>query len=171
MANKTSLADKYLNRAYARIDMTAVDTVTFQQIRFSTGLFEGIALVLNRIKYYPLVTTLRAVAADTDYWIMALTTRDDLTSLDPNSLSVLDTVSSIGVGAGVEPVQRPIISDFTNAPGGGLLIPANPLYLAMDTAGFGAVVGGATVVLEYQFIKLSDKESLELLQTIIPGTT
>jgi hypothetical protein len=152
------------------MNMSVINTITFEQIRFAAGLFEGVAIKLNRVRYVPDATLIREIVANTDSLAFALTTRNDLTSLSPTNLSVIDTVSIIGNGAGVEPTILPITSDFTSLPEGGLLLPANPLYLSMVSAGFAAAVGPLYAVLEYQWIRLSDREAIELLQTLIPGT-
>lgn len=161
--------DLYSNRTLATIVQSALNTITFEQIRFAAGLFEGLALVLNRIHLYPTAASLRQIVAATDHLTMALVTRDDLTSLDPTNLSVLASKMITGIAAGVERYVTPLTIPFSDLPGKGLLIPANPLYMGVDSGGFTAV---ATVrfILEYQWKKLTPQENLELLQTLLPGT-
>lgn len=165
----SSSVDKFINRTQAQIIMSAANTLTFQQIRFASGIFEGVALILNRILWNPTSTSLREIVAATDTLIMALTTRNDLTTLVPSNLSVLAQKEVVGLGAAVESKEIPFITDYSTLPGGGLLIPANPLYIGADSGGF---VNPATIniTLEYQWKKLSKDESIELLQTLLPGT-
>jgi len=169
MATKKAAADIYSNRTTVRCSMTAVNTLVFQQLRFAAGLFEGVALILNRILWFPFSGTLRELVGAADHLQMALVTRNDLASIDPTNLAVIDEKELVSVGAAVERYETPLVSDWRNSPGGGLIIPANPLYLAMNTAGY-AAVAEMNVVIEYQWKKLSKDESIELLQTLIPGT-
>lgn len=169
MPTKSRSADLYINRTNATVVMSALNTLTFQQIRFAAGLFEGIALLLTRVLWYPTNTSLRELVASTDSLHMALTTRSDLTAIDPVNLSVLVSKNIVGLATNTEPIITPLINDFSNMPGGGMLIPANPLYLGAFTAG-AAAASSVRVVLEYRWKKLSPQESIELLQTLLPGT-
>lgn len=170
MAKKnTSLTDIYTNRTMARITMSVADTLTFQQVRFAVGLTQNFALLLNRIKYFPEAAFLQALQAATDTLNVALVTREDINDLNPTNLSVIDVHALFGCGANVTPMHNPIESDFNNLPGGGLIIPPNPLFIAIASTGLG-VTGVMDVVLEYQYVELTDNQAREVLQTLIPGT-
>lgn len=166
MAKK--IVDLYVNRAYIEVTMSAANTITFSQIRWAVGTFEGIAIKVIRILYYPSLASRREIVAATDSLNMGITGRNDLASLDPTNQGIYDTRNIVGVGANVEHMDNPIESKFDSLPGGGLLLPANPMYLAADSAGFVAAAVVRAIVY-YVFVRLSDKESLEVLQTIIPG--
>lgn len=164
--------DQYANRAFISITMSAANTLTFEQIRFGVGLFQGIALVLHRIEWHPGVASLQEVVAAADIMKLAVTNRDDLTSIAAQSQNVLvrKVLSIRLVGAIVSMLsdEIPYVSDFSDLPGGGLIIPPNPLFLAMDTAGF-AAAGTLEVVMYYTFKALSDADYLELIQSLIPA--
>jgi len=161
--------DQFSNRSFVDLTQSAANVLTFQQIRFAVGVFQGIGLLLHRIEWFPIGTSIQEIAATSDNFQLALTLRDDLANLDPSNQSILATVVLQPIGAlPLGPVITPIISDFSSLPGGGLLIPANPLFLAMDSAGF-AAVGRVRIAVYYTFMQLSDREAMELLQTIIPG--
>ena len=167
---KTGQTDRYVNRTLAQVSMSAANVLTFQQVRFAAGLFEGLALKLVRVEWNISAALLRELGAATDSINFGITTRDDLVSIDPTNLSVLASYNVVGMGAGAEPMIMPIIMDFSNLPEGGLLIPANPMYLGINSAGVAAALGPIYVTMFYNWIRLTDKESLELLQTLIPGT-
>ncbi len=166
-ARKTAV-DVFVNRAMATITMSAADTLTFEQLRFAVGTFQGVALVIHRIEWTMLVATCRSLVAATDNLDMALVTNDNLTAIDPTDQDVLATMSVVPVATTVAPHYRPLVSEFSDLPGGGLIVPANPIFLAMDTGGF-AAAGAARVVIYYTFKQLADKDYIELVQMMIPG--
>lgn len=161
--------DAYANSAYGYVLQTAINTLTFAQIMMGTGLFEGRALCLHRIKYFPLESGLRELVAATDALTLAITTTNRLTALsnisDP---SIIDRVSRTCIAANIEPMDTPIISDFTMLPMGGRLIPANPLYLAINCGGFAAVCS-CRAELEFTFVDMTSSDYLELLQSMYPA--
>lgn len=166
-----ALKDLYVNRAYADVTMSAANTVTFEQLNFAVGVFQGVALKLIQVRYYPLKAAVQEIVAAADILHFGLTLRDDLANLDPTSLSVIDVQNLMLTEARTAEsnlVNEPLISDFSNLPGGGLLLPANPIYAAAHSAGF-AAAAQVRFLLYYVFVQLTDRESIELLQTIIPG--
>ena len=164
--------DVYGNRAFSSVVMSAANTLTFEQIQFGVGLFQGVALILNRVEWFPDKAFLRELEAGTDDIQMALTNRDDLGSLAPTNQSVLVLKEIIPemVGAVVSLWNyiNPFISDFSGIPGGGLILPANPLYIAADSLG-AAAAGTVRAVLYFTFKQLADSEYVELIQTIMPA--
>ena len=166
------LIDQFPNRALVGITMSAANTISFEQIRFGIGLFQGVALILHRVEYYPDLTSIRECVAVADEMQVALTARDDLTSLYPTIQNVISCIQIVPlmVGAVVSLTLEglPIVHDFTGMPGGGMIIPANPLFLAMDSTGF-AGAGISRVILYFTFKSLADKDYLELLQTMVPA--
>lgn len=173
MAKTTSrVADVYGNRAFKQVTMSAANTLTFEQIQFGVGLFQGVAMVLNRIEWSFGTATWRELVANTDSLAVALTNRDDLSSLDPTNQSVLvyKSIVPLIVGAVVslEENEQPVISDFSTLPGMGLIIPANPIYIGMITEGF-AAAGIVRAVMYFTFKQLTDAEYIELMQTIMPA--
>ncbi len=168
----TKVQDLYGNRAFVDITMTAANTLTFQQIQFGVGLFQGVALVLNRIEWYPDRSVMDSLVANSDELKMALTNRDDLSAIDASNQSILamKQVDPLMVGAvvGIEIVDLPWVSDFSGIPGAGLIIPANPLYVGVYTVGF-AAAARIRCILYFTFKTLTDAEYIELIQTIMPA--
>jgi len=162
------ISDAYVNRAYVEVVMSAANTLTFSQIRWAVGLFQGIAIKINRIEWFPNGATLREVVTAADILIMAITSRNDLANLDVTNQSIYCGLSVVGVGVNVEPRILPFQTDFSTLSEGGLLVPANPMYIAANSVGF-AVPGEIRALIYYQFVELSDQEALEVLQTVIPG--
>jgi hypothetical protein len=148
--------------------MSAANTLTFAQLQFAVGVFQGVALILHRVEWFPTLASLRELVAATDSISMAIVTNDNLASLDPTDQDIIVRSDIIGLAANVETVPLPIINDYTNLPGGGLIVPANPLYLALDTGG-AAAASVCRAIIYYTFKSLSDKDYIELMQMMIPG--
>lgn len=162
--------DTFSNIMLPMVTMSAANTLTFQQIQVSVGMFQGVALLLHRIQWYPTATTIREIVASTDSLYMALTTSNKLTALvDTTDPSIVVVSSVIGIAANVESVRLPIVADLTGLPGGGKLIPANPLFLGAVTGGF-AAAAVVRAVIDFSFVSLSDSDYLELLQSLYPIT-
>lgn len=166
---KSKLTDRYSNRAYGTVTMSAANTLTFTAITFGVGLFQGMAILLHRIKWSPTMASLREIVAATDSLTFALTTSNRITALtDSNDPGVVDWVRMVGIAANIEQVKEPIISDYTMLPSGGKLIPANPLYLAAYTLG-AAAASEVRAELEFTFVELEAADYLELIQSNYPA--
>jgi len=172
MPAKSSVKDVFANRAFKTLTMSAIDTLTFDQIQFGVGIFQGIAMIVNRVEWFPTPGTIQQLVANTDALYMAITNRDDLSDLNPTNQSVLilKTLHPVIVGAVVSELikELPIVSDFSSLPGGGLIIPANPIHVGAMMSG-GTAAGVVRVIMYFEFKTLSDAEYIELLQTIMPA--
>jgi hypothetical protein len=160
--------DQFANKAIVHIIMDGANTVTFAPFTFGVGLFQGIGMIIHRIEYRPTPATCREIAAATDAFNLAVVNTNKLDSLTADDPSIMDVQTIIGMGAGVEQVHTPIISDFTSLPGGGLIVPANPMFVGMGSSGFVAA-GEADVRMWFTFRQLADKDYLELLQSTFPA--
>lgn len=164
-----TLADKYANKAFGVVTMSAANALTFAQIQFGVGLFEGRALIIHRIQWFPTSASVREIVAATDALHMALTTSNRLADIeDVTDPSIITKRSIIGKAASIADVDLPIVQDFSMLPGGGWLCPANPLFLGADTGGFAA----AAVVraqLDFSFVELSAQDYLEVIQALFPA--
>lgn len=172
MAKVGTVKDVYPNRAFERLTLSAANTLTFVQLQFGVGLFQGIAAIINRIEWFPPIATIQELLTGADTLEMALTNRDDLANLDPTNQSVLakKNIIPLQVGAvtSLTHERYPMISDYSTMPGGGLIVPANPLYVGMITTGF-AAAAVVDIVVYLLFKQLTDAEYIELVQTIMPA--
>ena len=162
--------DVYANRAFVEVTQAAANDISFQQLAFAVGVFQGIALKLLRIEYHPNMGTLKQVDHDSKYLAAGITLRDDLTNLNPTNQSIISRVQWATPSDVADPAikQFPVTVDFTTLPGEGLLIPANPIYACVQSGGIDSVAT-MRMILYFVFVQLSDREAIELLQTIIPG--
>lgn len=161
-------ADVFANSALATVTIAVADTLTFQQINMAVGLFQGVAMNLHKIEWWPSMAACRQIVAASDNLHMALTTTNRLTTIqDITDPAIVAMKAVVGIGVAVERYELPLIQSFEDLPSGGRLIPAQPLFLAADTSGFSA---GVTInaVLYFTFHTLADADYLELLQSIYP---
>lgn len=166
---KKAKKDSYANIGYGTVTMSAANTLTFSQIQFAVGLFQGIAILLHRVLWYPTNTSCREMVAATDDMQLAITTSNRLTAIaDVAEPAVVALKRIIGVGVAVEPWTLPLVTDYTMLPGGGKLIPANPIYLAMVTVG-AVAASAAKAHLEFTFVELQAADYLELIQAQYPA--
>lgn len=172
MAKARGVQDVYVNRAFETVIMSAANAITFSQVQFGVGLFQGVAAIIHRVEWYPSNATVRELVGVADFINMALTNRDDLSSLDPTNQSVLCHKAllpmMVGTVVGLEYIPVPLVSEYSGFPGGGMIVPANPLYLGMVTGGY-AAAGTLRAIVYITFKQLTDAEYVELIQTIMPA--
>ena len=163
-------ADVYPNRAFFSVLMSAANALTFTPIRFGTGIFQGTALIISRLDWY-VQGPLNEVADTSDEIAMALTNRDDLVALKSNNMNILAlnvlNVFASGTPASAQIFQNPMISDFSGLPGGGLIFPANPLFMALHSTGL-ASAAEVDCMMYYTTKTLADADYIELVQSLIP---
>jgi len=156
--------------AFGSVTLSAANTLTFDQVSFAVGLFQGVAMLMHRILWKPASAFLRELTANTDQCIFALTTTNRLTTLeDSTDPSVIAYYKIVGMGAGVEPIHLPLITDFSTLPGGGKLVAANPIFLAAVSSGYAAALGPVLAQIDFTFVNLSDAQYLEVLQAQFPA--
>lgn len=169
IAARKGKKDAYANKAYGTVTCSAPNTLTFSAIQLAVGLFQGIAMLLHRVQWMPDTTSIREMVAATDSLYLALTSSNRLTSITTVSEpAIIDQKRYVGIGAAVANVELPWVSDFTNLPGGGKLIAANPLYVGIFTGG-AVAASTASVILDFTFVELSDRDYLELIQQQFPA--
>lgn len=167
---KRGRKDAYSNIAFGSVTMSAANTQTFSQINVAVGMFQGVALLIHRVLWYPLTATIRELVAATDSLYMALTCTNRVTAInDATDPSIICMQWIVGVGANVANEKMPLISDFSSLPSGGKLVPANPLWIAAHSGGF-AAAGTVKAQLDFSFVQLTDADYLELLQSMYPIT-
>jgi hypothetical protein len=163
---KTGGADQFANLAVITVTETAANTLTFKKLETGISLFEKVAWIVHRIEYN--VQVLATVFDGTgDRLIIGLTATDQLTAISEANNAVLDYISiqrSDWGTAATSIIQfRPYLKDLSTLPGGGLIIPPNPVYLG--AVGTGLASATTTVArLFYTTKTLSPDEYWELVE-------
>lgn len=159
------MADAYVNTAFGQVVESAANTLTYSQIQTNISLFDKIAWKIERIEWY--WGSQHNLVTDADYLQAALTVSNKMTGLSLDDPAVIDLmewhVDERGTPANVWHYEIPEIRDFVSLSGGGLLMPANPVFLAVQ----GTDLTGAQTVsarIRYTMVELKDAEYIELVQ-------
>lgn len=165
MAAKTT-KDNRINLAAVTVTESAANTQTSKKFDFPFSIMDKMGLVINRIEYW---VGLSELNGSTDQVIVGLTTASALVAIanqaDP---ALVDSISVTRYDTGVAATghfwKNPIIKDFSDLPGGGLLVAPSPLYAMIQQAG-AAGAGSAWIKLFYTYIQLSTDEYWELVES------
>ncbi len=158
------MADRYANVAHIKVVESATGTLTYKKLETGISLFEKVAWVIARIEYYWLAA---GYAASGDGVKMGLTTSNNPPALTPDEVAIVDLTKTrrvdMGTAASAIVDVSPIIRDFSQLPGGGLIVPPNPIYLAVIGVNQAAVVTMECRIY-YTGVQLKGDEFWELVE-------
>ena len=161
--------DKFDQFMVFSITMSAANTLTFSTIALGMSLFQYAALVVSRIEYSVGRPTLIEMNDEVDFIELAITGSNTITSLPLSYPEVYDRISYNvthgGTPASQQIIEKPIVKDFTGMKGGGLLVPAQDIYVGMYTEGL-ASAGTAGVRLYYTIQEMQASDYIELVQRL-----
>jgi hypothetical protein len=165
MAGETG-ADKYSNLAVVSVVESAANTLTFKKLETGMSLLDKAAWVVNRLEYLispAYASNWSANGSRLDFGLalgngFAAPAFDEVAIVDYNS-RLLSWFTSVGFHLD----NFPILKDFSALPGGGLLLPPNPLYIFAKGLTLTAA-GTVTVRIWYQVVKLSASDYWELVE-------
>lgn len=160
--------DKYANVILQTCTMSAANTLTFSEVNIGLSTFDRIGMLVSRLEYMASSTTYQELTSGADIAQVGLVGSDQVTSIGSTTRGVYDktewTTIPHGTPASADILVFPVIKDLSGLPGGGLLIPPRPLYLAATTGGF-AAAGTFYLRLYFTTIQLKDSDYFELLET------
>jgi len=126
------MQDVFVNQAYGGCTELVAGTLAFSEIQTGISLFEKVAWVVHRIMWFE-EDLVRILDVD-DFLVSALVCSNRLNGLSLQDPAVIDIIQIgewiEGTPASGHLVEKPIVHDFTNLPGGGLIVPPKPLYIA-----------------------------------------
>jgi len=158
--------DQFANLAVITVVETAANTLTFKKLETGISLFEKVAWVISRVEY-DVAFGMPYFDAHGDQIEIALTATDQLTSLAYANNALIDklTITRIDTGTPATSIMgiRPWVKDFATLPGGGIIVPPNPLYLAAKGLSLTAAMT-AIVRLFYTNLQLSVDQYWELVE-------
>lgn len=164
MAQQTAARDQFANKFYGTVTESAANTLTFAEIQTNVSVFDKQAWILHRLEWYINPAMLQLSAAD-DRFTVALTNSNSITSLGLNDAAVIDEWElncHFATAVGLADIQQPIIRDFTQLPGGGIIIVPRPLFVACKGTSLGAA-GSAQVRGHFTVKELKADEYIELI--------
>lgn len=166
MAGKQT--DAYANIAYLEALESAANTLTWTRLQLASNLMsEKAALIIHRadIQLDPNGTALNGA---NDFTSMCIAVSDRITDIrdlsQPEILLGL-WLSRIEYGAAASGIltERPKVLDFTTLPGGGIIVPADNLYIGIESGGAAAALS-AKCRLYYTVKPLKTEEYWDLIE-------
>jgi len=140
MATKKGTSDSFSNIAAIQVDESAANTLTYKKLETGIAVFEKVAWLISRVEYS--INNLQATQlnASGDLVRLALTVSNMLSTL---ASGILLTASEVLHGITVQRLDygaaasgglnvQPYPFDFSNLPGGGILVPPTAIYLAVQ---------------------------------------
>jgi len=124
--------DKFANQAYLSVTETGANTLTFNQLLTGISIYEKVGWLINRLDY-TFSTLSGTYAADGDGITFGIGTSSGIATVGLEENSVIDYNqffrADLGAAASGFYLRKPFIKDFSSLPGGGILVPPNPLYI------------------------------------------
>jgi len=134
MATKKA-KDAFANIAFLSVSESAANTLTFAQLQLATTLMtEKMAMVIHRLDVFPDINSTDLSANNASIGV-ALTLTDRITAI--NDLSQPEVMffrqyKRVDITAASSWfISQPEIVDYSDLPGGGLLVPADRLYIGI----------------------------------------
>lgn len=125
-------ADRYTNQAYLSVAESAPNTLTFSKLETGISIYEKVGWLISRLDYdvYPNPANFGAVG---DTVAFGISVADTLATVSMGLSAIVDInhVTRVDIGTAATGLfwRRPFTKDFSSLPGGGLLIPPNPIYI------------------------------------------
>lgn len=160
-------ADKFANIANLIVTETAANTLTFEQLQTGAGVFEKVALLIHRIEYVLTTAVLNLLLANDDLLEVAWCTSNQITGLAKDKAEVIDQLVVDGILSGTSANRShyfmPVVHDFSNLPGGGIIYPAPNIYLAIEGTSL-ASAAFCRSCMYFSYVTLAGEDFWELVQ-------
>ncbi|MBA7585949.1 hypothetical protein ES708_27943 [subsurface metagenome] len=165
---KEQQIDKFSNTAFVGVQECSANTLTFAELNTGVGTHEKVAWVVSRIDWFPRGATLAGLVAPDDLFDVALCSSskiDDIANKNDPGVLVAKTfsISLHGTAASAQLIVTPMVDEFGNLPGGGIILTPKPLYLAAKGTSL-AVAGYCGCRIHYTQRVLKADEFWELVQ-------
>lgn len=163
----------YAQAAVFQLATGAIDSPLYRKLEVMAASLLGTSkygIIIKQLEYYFADVLVNSAVCDLT---IALALADLDEELSPALLSdgrLVDMCQLRATSYQGAPVNfmtvgiAPVVHSFVDLPGGGLLVPADYIYGAIDSTARGALVSGA-LRLWYEVIELSPTDYLDLLQS------
>lgn len=126
------IKDQFPNQAYLTVTESGANTLTFNQLLTGVSIYEKIGWIIHRMEYLVDLTA-AGFAAATDLVTFGLSVSDQISAVGLQYSACVDYQkierTDLGVAASGQFVQTPVVKDYSTLPGGGLMVPPNPIFL------------------------------------------
>lgn len=165
MAQKAS--DKFAQLAALQVIQDVANTDKFTNFSFPFSIMDKVGLLIHRVEYQ--VGSLQELVQANDTAevgiAVAKTLADPMDVTDPMLVDYHVVIIALnGVAASGAYRDAVFIKDFSNLPGGGILVPPNPLYAFIHTAGAGGVMNVRTRMY-FTYTQLADADYWQLVES------
>jgi hypothetical protein len=165
------VTDVFVNQAYLSLTESAANTLTFSKLETGISIHEKVGWLISRIDYSTGIDSSN-FGASGDSVAFGMSTSDAIAAATLAESAVIDYNSIVrldwGTAASGGTLRQPFQKDFSNLPGGGILVPPNPLYLwCKGTALTSAMVLVARMFYTVRQLKTEDFWELVELRRMI----
>lgn len=160
--------DAFANKLASSLNTAVADTPISLQILTGVPLYERMGVILHRVEYQPATASIALLVADGDYMIVELSLHEQPESgigspeiIDEARWQIKGTMANLQWN----PADTHVIHDFTALPGGGILLPAVPMYIRFLTSSLDAV---ATIDFRifFTYKELSPSDYFDLIEAV-----
>ena len=164
----TSKMDKFANKISVELDQSAANALAYAGLDMGVSIYDKLAILLHEVCWdvHALFSELN-LAADSAYGAITPVRPGDSEELMPAGNVSFGQFFLQGYTNGAAATGRMFDGlakvSYTDYPGGGLLLPARPLYAGFTTSGFGAA---KTIhcIINYTLFPMKDADYIELVQ-------
>jgi len=160
--------EKWSQIGYLTVTESAANTLTFAGLSVFSNVLGQKGMIIHRIQYVLDDSVVNAFSANADGFVFGLAGTDDNTSIylyDPEIYDYNNVITLQGTFVGFTLFRNPVEKSYEYLPGGGLLVPADRLYIFAKGTGFG-VAGKVSVRFYFTLVDLAAAEYLELAQSL-----
>lgn len=166
-----SIKDRFANRFAMTLTTPAGGALTITEIPTNVNVFSRTAFIIHKLEYIFNYASIDAIVAAADQICVGLVSSINVASIldniawvhDPSVIDVCEVAASLyGAAANMILREGPKIHDFSSMPGGGLLVSARPLYMAIQA---NSIAGAVQCFVRgwYTQIEMKDDEFIELV--------
>jgi len=162
--------DVYANRFNVHLSETIAGTARFVEVPTYANAFSKEAFVIHKLEYAFSQTDLDSLVANQDGLVACLSTANHMSSIaigaafpEPGIIDMVQIMANLRGAAATLFLRDAVVThDLSTLPGGGIIVPARPLFVGVQGIGLGAAV---TVDVRGWFTKvdLKDQEFIELV--------
>ena len=166
-----SIKDRFANRFAMTLTTPAGGALTITEIPTNVNVFSRTAFIIHKLEYILNYASYDQIVAAADQICVGLVSSINVASIldniawvhDPSVIDVMEVCADLhGAAANMNIRQSPIVHDFGDMPGGGLLVSARPLYMAIQA---NSIAGAVQCFVRgwYTQIEMKDDEFIELV--------
>lgn len=158
--------DKYGNLAIISATESAAGTLTFKKLETGTSLFDKVGVLIHRVEWYP-GSDIGLILATADRIFAGITNTNTLTDLGATQDGVMIRKvwrrADFGTAASGQLYIEPDVDDYSQLPGGGMLMMPNPIYLGVQGVSLASACTVTCRIL-FTFVSLTNEDFFELMQ-------